>query len=573
MYRLLSTILFLFCCLHQQAQPAAVLNAGEKIFYNGKIFTADREHPFAEALAVRGDRILAVGNLRTLKKLTGKKAVLIDLEGKILLPGFADSHTHAVKGGISLGVPNVFEELLTPDSLYRFVLKASKDTSLYSGDVLLVYGVNITTWSSLDQLDALFNRGELEKIPVLLRGSDGHTAWANKTMLLKAGITASYLLSITGDSKKHFGTKEKEPNGFVSESGLVKLFRAIQYDEEYYQRAVLKAVRYNNSYGITAWLDPSAASLDNPEEAPFLDAYRWLADRHGLTAHVAATVVADADKDPAAQIKQLHELQKKYNGTGLYIKGFKIFADGVIEYPTQTAALSLPYKNTGEKGELLFRPQNFARFVTMADKAGLLVHIHAIGDYAVSASLDGIEAARKKNGYSGLPHTLTHAQIVLPPDFHRFHDLHVPASLQLLWAFADATTIDIVKPYIDSSLFRWQYPAASLLKTGALICGASDWPVSSGNPFEAIARAETRKGPLGVLDPAQSVPRMDMLYAYTINAATAMMMEKETGSLEKGKRADMIIVDRDIFTVSAEELANAKVLCTFFGGKIVYKAN
>jgi predicted amidohydrolase YtcJ len=197
-------------------------------------------------------------------------------------------------------------------------------------------------------------------------------------------------------------------------------------------------------------------------------------------------------------------------------------------------------------------PKKFAQFVTLADKNNLLVHVHAIGDLAVTESLNGIEAARKINGNSGIPHTITHLQIVQPKDFARFNQLGVLASMQLLWALGDVTTIDIVKPYISPDLYQWQYPARSILHANAIICGASDWPVSTANPFEAIYEAETRNGKMGVLDSTQCVPRIAMLYAYTINAAKALRQERFIGSLTPGKSADLILVDRDVLNVSPE---------------------
>jgi predicted amidohydrolase YtcJ len=218
----------------------------------------------------------------------------------------------------------------------------------------------------------------------------------------------------------------------------------------------------------------------------------------------------------------------------------------------------------------MFDPKKFALFVTAADKQHLLVHVHAIGDKAVTETLNGFEAARRANGHSGLPHTITHLQIVQQSDFARFKKLNVLASYQLLWAFGDVTTIDIVKPCIDPSLYKWQYPARSMLQAGATICGASDWPVSSANPFEAIYCAETRKGPMGILDSTQCMPRMEMMYAYTIDAARALMLEKKIGSLQAGKYADMILLDRDVLTVSAEEMQAALVQWTMFEGRVVY---
>ena len=251
--------------------------------------------------------------------------------------------------------------------------------------------------------------------------------------------------------------------------------------------------------------------------------------------------------------------------------GFKIFADGVVEHPTQTAALSKPYLNKPSSGVLMYDPKNFAAFVTAADKANLLVHTHAIGDLAVTETLNGIAAARKANGNSIIPHSITHIQFAQPSDFDRFKSLNVPASLQLLWATGDVTTVDIIKPYIDPSIYKWQYPSRSLLQAGAIICGASDWPVSSANPFEAIYNAETRLGLLGVLDSTQCMPRIDMLYAYTINSAKLLMMEKLIGSIEPGKYADMILVDRDVLTVDPKAMRDTKVLWTMFEGKMVYK--
>ena len=330
-------------------------------------------------------------------------------------------------------------------------------------------------------------------------------------------------------------------------------------------------MEYNNSYGITAWLDPTVSSLSN-SRIDFLEWYRYLLKHGKLTAHIAACIVANADADPQPQINRVKALQKKYNADNFSIIGFKIFGDGVIEHPTHTAAISMPYIGSNSKGVLMFDPKKFVRFAIAADKQNLLVHVHAIGDRAVTETLNGFEAMRKTNGNYILPHSITHLQIVQPSDFERFAKLHVLASYQLLWAFGDITTIDIVKPYIDSSLYKWQYPARSMLQAGAVICGASDWPVSSANPFEAIYHAETRMGPMGVLDSTQSMPRTEMLYAYTINAAKAMMSEKKIGSLAAGKSADIIMLDRDILTIDAEVVKDTRVLWTMFEGKIVFDA-
>lgn len=221
---------------------------------------------------------------------------------------------------------------------------------------------------------------------------------------------------------------------------------------------------------------------------------------------------------------------------------------------------------------MLFDPERFAKMAIAADKQGLIVHIHAIGDKAVTESLNGIEAVRKANGNSGLPHTITHLQFIVPADIPRFKQLGVVAAFQLLWASANPEAIDLVKPYIDPVVFVWQYPAGSMLNAGATISGASDWFVSSPNVFLAICQAETRKGPEGVLNADECMPREAMLYAYTRNSARAMNQLEKIGSIAPGKQADFTVVDRDVLTVPAEELRGTKVLQTIMGGKTIYEA-
>lgn len=547
------------------------LTAQEKVFYNAKIFTANIQQPFAEAIAIKDKKIVAVGNHNEIKLKVNSTAEWIDCKGNFLMPGFVDSHNHGISGGRGLTKANVSDETFSVDELVTYARKQLAQKDGMTGDVLVIYGINISTWSQLDIIREKFNSNEFAAQPIVLRGSDGHTSWANNTMMKRAGLDKQFIQSLKQEDKIFYGVLQNgEPNGFVSESGYQKISSVLKTETDF-SKAAEKTMEYNNGLGITAFLDPAVSSLSN-SRISYLDWYRYLINNKKLTTHVAACVVANADADPQKQINEVKALQKKYNAEDFSIIGFKIFGDGVIEHPTHTAALSLPYTGTSSKGVLMFDPKKFTRFAIAADKENLLVHVHAIGDRAVTETLNGFEAVRKTNKNFKLPHTITHLQIVLPSDFDRFKKLNVLASYQLLWAFGDITTVDIVKPYIDPSLFKWQYPARSMLQAGALICGASDWPVSSANPFEAIYNAETRLGPMGVLDSTQCMPRLEMLYAYTINSAKAMMAEKNIGSLEPGKFADIIMLDRDVLTISPEAMKNTKVLWTMFEGKKVYEA-
>lgn len=569
---LLPLLLTYFTSFLAGAQSDASLSAPEKIVYNARIFTANRTQPFAEAVLIRGKKIIAVGNLEEVKKQASKQVVLIDMHGGFIMPGMIDSHTHAIDGGDGLLRANLFDEAATVDELAQYVLLVKNNKQGMMGDFLVIDGVNIGIWSKLDEIQQAFNTGEFIQQPVWLRGSDGHTSWVNKAAMQRAGITREFIQSLSENELKFYGfNANKEPNGFMSESGQDKVYNMIPANATDYDKSALKAMEYNNGYGITAWLDPSTGSTTK-KTADILQAYYKLSKKGKLTAHIAATLVADADAKPQPQIDWVKSLQQKYNQPNLNILGFKIFADGVIEHPTHTAALSIPYTGTASKGVLMYDAEKFKNFVINADKQNMLVHVHAIGDRAVTKTLDGFEAARKLNPGSKLPHTITHMQIVLPGDFARFKALNILASLQLYWALGDVTTIDIVQPYIDPSLYQYQYPARSLLQAGTTICGASDWPVTTGNPFAAMYEAETRKGLKGVLDSTQCMPRMEMLYAYTINAAKALMQEKNIGSIEAGKSADFILTDRDILTADPVSFKETKIQWTMFEGKIVYEA-
>ena len=229
-----------------------------------------------------------------------------------------------------------------------------------------------------------------------------------------------------------------------------------------------------------------------------------------------------------------------------------------------------PYVNTGRSVTPLFTPAKMNALVSEAYRRGLTVHIHAIGDLAVKESLDAFEAARQANPATTLPFSLTHAQFVDAEDIPRFAQLHVIAALQLLWAVADPSTNEQVKPYIDPEIYRSMYPARSILDSGGEIAGASDWPVSTANPFLAMYQAETRSGPQGVLNASERMPREAMLFAYTRNSAQVLNQFDQIGSLAPGKRADLALIDRDVLTIPAEELKQAAVVFTMWGGKIVY---
>jgi predicted amidohydrolase YtcJ len=541
----------------------------ERIFFHAKVFTGNPDSPYAEAVAIGGDKIVAVGNLSEVLKTASANAERVDLEGKTLFPGFIDSHSHSIDGGLGLIGADASEKVDTLDQLAPFVEAARRSGKGMRGDVLEIYGMPLEFWSHTDVLNAQFSTGAYEKQSVLLRGMDGHTAWANRALLQRAGITADFLKKLSAGDRSYYGfdknDKNMQPNGFLVDAGTEKIEPLLpRRTPAELLAAGRAALEYNYSLGITAWLDPLASD-------DVLQAYKLLADHGELISQVVAFPQVFA-KVPTAELAAVQKTRELYkNVSNLHVTGIKVFADGVVEYPSQTANLSQPYKNTGRDGDLLFEPKKFAELCVAADKQGLIIHVHAIGDGAVRAALDGIAAARKSNGNSGLPHTITHEQFVRPEDFPRFRDLGVVSALQLFWAEASPDTIEIVKPYLDPEIYKWQYPARSILDNGGIISGASDWPVSTANVFRATYQAETRKGSEGVLDASQDMPREAMFYAYTRNSARAMNLDS-IGTIAPGKRADLVLLDRDVLTISPEEMRDTKILWTIVAGKTVYRA-
>jgi predicted amidohydrolase YtcJ len=344
------------------------------------------------------------------------------------------------------------------------------------------------------------------------------------------------------------------------------------------------ALKKMSANGITSLMD---AQVGPQYEQVWLRLYRT--GRIPMRVRMALDI-EDMFHHPYRHIeKTVDKLVKASNGIKISKKGdvdrnflragvVKVFADGVMEKPEQTAALLSPYldghgKSTKYRGKLGLNPK-FAQLVTKLDAEGLTVHVHAMGDLAVRKTLDAFAAARRTNGDRDNRHQIVHLELVDPADFPRFKALGVIADFQLLWALREPATVEDVKPYLGPKRYRYLYPAGSLLKAGATIVGGSDWSVTSYNPFCALRTAVTRNGGKGQkpLNIDQKIPLTAAVDAYTINAAFAMKQDTTTGSLEVGKRADLVILDRDIFTVDPDTIADTKVLATYLDGRIVYTA-
>nr|WP_256667529.1 MULTISPECIES: amidohydrolase [unclassified Pseudomonas] len=554
--------------------------AVDLLLHNGKVFTAEQGQPLQQALAVEQGRIVKVGSDAQVLALQVAGTRVIDLQGKVLMPGFIDSHSHAIFGGLKLKAADLDSQQLPLDDLEQRLRGWRDDGKARHGDALSVGGFPSTYWSQVDELEQRFNQGEWADTAILFVGWDYHTGWANRAMLKRAGIDAARVKALQGEAVATIGHHpDGTPNGFVADAGLSALTAQLPAPTFAQLLDAGRAARdLNHSLGITALMDPAANAL--PSDTVFamqptaqtvgvLPVYKALAEQGELDLRVAALMVANPKSRPA-DLEVLEQVRQQFLGVeNLSLPGIKIFADGVAEFPAQTAALLTPYKNSQKGGELLIDPAHFGELVSAADARGWLVHVHAIGDRAVREALNGIAQARRDR-QSGVAHSITHLQMVNPKEFARFKPLNVIASMQLYWASADELSIDLLKPYISAMQFQFMYPARSLLKNGATIAGASDWPVSTPEPWKAIAQAISRKGPKGVLNQDEGIDRETLFYAYTRNAAQAIGLERQIGSLAVGKQADLIVLDRDVFEVPQEQLAATQVLKTYFAGREVY---
>jgi predicted amidohydrolase YtcJ len=480
----------------------------------------------------------------------------------MVLPAFRDCHVHPVDSGVELAECRLYDAATQDDVLAAirdYVAKHPSDPWVRGGGWQLPVFPNANAHKKL--LDAI-----LPDRPALLFAADGHSAWVNSRALAVAGITAATPDPPNGRIERDPVTKE--PTGTLREDAthLVSKFLP-PYTREQYREGLRATLRMAAGFGVVALHD---ASTDASE----LETYAELASAGELTAHSRAAITDDTDKG-AADVARLVALRSTFARRLVRPEAAKIFADGVIE--AQTASLLEPYVGKGtDAGHGNLEPRAFARLAVALDRAGFQIHVHAIGDRAVRDALDAFAAARSANGVRDSRHEIAHLELIDPTDVPRFRALGVTANFQPLWAFADTYITKLTIPVLGPERSKHIYPIGSVLRSGAVVAFGSDWSVSSMNPLEAIQVAVTRRAPEGGGEPPflpdEAINLTDAIAGYTIVAAYADFEESTTGSIEVGKSADLIVLDRNLFAIPAEQIHEAKVLLTLFEGKTIYDA-
>jgi len=551
-----SSILWISCSTQQADCPTP----SDLVLRDGAIYTMSATRSWAEAVAIDNGRIVYVGSDSAIKEWIGGRTKVIDLQGKMVLPSFHDSHVHPVSGGMELGECNL-NGLSTPEqvleAIRRYVQQNPDAVWIRGGGWDLPIFPNGNPHKSL--LDAI-----VADRPVILSAADGHSAWVNSKALEIAGITKDTPDTPHGRIERDL--KTGEPTGTLREDAASLVSKHLpKYDQKDYIAGLKRGLEMANRFGITSLQEASA-------DSNHLEAYLELDRKDELTARVVTAMYANP-AEGLAQIPRLIERRKKYQGKRLRANAVKIFADGVIE--ARTAAVLQPYLDHGDLGKPNWDAAVLKKVVTALDSAKFQVHIHAIGDRGIRMALDAYEAARQKNGSRDSRHHIAHLELIDPDDIPRFRQLGVIANFQPLWAYADLYITDLTEPALGPARSRWLYPMASVLKTGAVMACGSDWSVSSMNPLNAMQVAVTRCGledSTGVVwRPEELVELAPMLAGYTINGAYVNFEEKETGSLEAGKAADLIVLSRNIFEIPVHTIHRSKVLLTLLEGKEIFR--
>ena len=549
----------------QQAQEPAT-PAADSVLVNGAVYTVDADRTWAEAVAITDGRISFVGDNRGARAFVGDATSVVDLDGQMLLPGFHDSHTHALIAVPSdddcdlLRIPTV-EEVI--DELHRCAeLPGYGDEGWIVGG-----GWGEWLWGTEGP-----NKAVLDDIfgdrPVYLVSSFGHTGWVSSRALELAGIHAETVVGSDGVIVRDAATGEA--TGALRDAAML-LFKDILPPPTLEQqiKGVRAAVEMAHSLGVTAVIEPG---LDEELITPIVA----LADAGEFDLRAVASL-SPINWQPGAfddGVYQFLEGREKWRRPNIDVDSVKIYMDGVIE--TGTGALLEPYEDESlGLGLRYYTQEKVNEYFTRFDAMGLQIHVHAIGDAAIRMALDGFEAMREVNGVSGNRHHMTHLQLIHEDDVPRFAEMDIGATFQTLWAYPDPAAIELDIPMIGEDRTWQMYPLASVHNAGGRLVGASDYDVTDMEPQLAIEVGITRQDPWGdggdVLNVNQRVDLDAMLAAYTINGAYTMGLENEQGSIEVGKRADLVVLDRNLFEIDAYEISEARVTMTIFDGRTVYQ--
>jgi predicted amidohydrolase YtcJ len=542
------------------------------VLRGGRIYTVDPARRMVEAVAARGGVLIAVGGDSEVNMLIGPDTTVVDLDGKMVLPGIVDVHNHHTRGGQS----DLYEIQISPMLSFDEILAAVRGRAEKTPPGEWVFG---GIWAStlIPRLSELSARQALDAVsgnhPVMLRDDSQHNRWVNAAALDIIGVTSTTADPPDGTIVRDPATGEAvglllEKASALAERAVIK---SIPGAAERDVSSTRRALEILNSYGVTAFQDANTM-------LPFLRALATLDGAGGMTAWCVASLPAlDTTFGPEIFGDALFDMREDFRGRHVRPDFAKLFMDGVPT--TRTAAMLEPYRPDATfgccfRGDALITVPDLVRWIAKCEKRGMGTKIHCTGDGAVRATLDAIDVVRSFNG-PGPIHQIAHASFIDPADIPRFRELNVVADLSpIIWY--PSPIVSAIMAVVPEDRASRYWPNRDLHESGALLAAGSDWPViPAPDPWLGIEGMVTRRNPngkfLGALWPEQALDLATVLEIYTINGARAMGLGDLTGSLEVGKSADMIVIDRDLFSIPPDELADTKVLTTYFEGCAVFR--
>ncbi len=541
---------------------------------NGRVYTVDAERSWASAFAVRGGRVIAVGDEAAVAPHVGPETRVLDLGGRMAMPGICDVHTHMMMGGQAALFELRFSNLERRDGILKMVRAAAEKTRQGKWIIGAQWGSDLIATINSEESLRLLDEASLGR-PVLLRDDTYHNRWVNTAAMKLAGIAPDS----TDPDQGSFGRDPKSGalTGLMIESASGLIERAIvssgHYTDEMDRAAMAHSIATLNRHGVTAFLDAAAMQ-------PVMAALKGLDDRGELTAWASAAMpVTEPSFMFGIAGEELFALRETFRSAHVRPDFTKVFLDGVPG--ARTAAFHEPYTPDPVfgccfRGTTLASVPELVRWVGRCEKLGLSVKIHCAGDAAVTQALDAIDVVRSFNGPTKLVHHIAHASYIAPGDIKRFAELGVAADLSpFIWyptAFLEGHKQTMG---VERATRFW--PNRELLAAGTLMAGGSDWPViSNPDPWNGMEGLVTRQNPSGdfageSLWPEQALDIATVLEIFTINSARVMGLDGTIGSLEVGKSADFIVLERNVLEVPSDEIADTKVLSTWFEGRQVYE--
>lgn len=539
-------------------------NRADKIIINGKVHTmANDPHAYQQALAICGERILAVGSNADILALQNDNCEIIDAKGQLVLPGLQDTHIHFQLSSADLYHNAVLYDAHTVDEALA-IIKQHADANPQQSWIRGM-GFAAVSFNEEDLTKELLDSVTGDR-PALIFASDYHNGWANSKAFALAGVTAD---SPEPENGRYARLADGTPKGYLYEDAIWAMNAvAPKYSDSDYLIAMAHYSKEFNRYGITGVLDAMA-----PRN--YLQNYRSLHRQGDLSLRVRCTSKIFSHKALAGQLAELISIRDEYQDDMVSLHSAKFFLDGVME--NGTANFIEPRSDTGENGPLMFEQTQINEFFSAFDAAKFQLHVHTIGDGAVRAAIDGIEYAQQQNGCWDSRHQLAHLQLVAPDDIPRLQQLKILANFQTLWAQPDAENDALVNAMVGPQRSQWIYPIGEAVRQGVTCMLSSDWGVTTFDPFQIIQSALTRQ----TMDanehspshtPQHKIDRATAIQGYTIHAAHAAWRDDVTGSLEVGKYADITILDQDLFTVNVYDIHKTRAQLTLLGGREVYRA-